>query len=74
MPAARSDGYVHVAVNGDTFDTIAFSAYRDDRSASTIIRANPEYADVIRFEGGERVFVPYISGVETPETLAPWRR
>ena len=47
---------------GDTFDELALQVYNNEKMASEIITANPDYADVIIFDEEA-----------TPETLAPWR-
>ena len=36
----------YVAQGGDTFDSIALVAYNEERTASTIIEANPDLSDV----------------------------
>lgn len=64
----------YVAVQGDTFDMLALQAYGEERMAHVISRANPEYMPVLVFEGGERLRIPVVDKVETPETLPPWRR
>ena len=42
--------------------------------AHIIAKANREYVGVLLFEGGERLRIPIVEKVETPETLPPWRR
>ena len=42
--------------------------------AHYIIQANPDYADVLIFEGGEKLRIPTLESVESPDTLPPWRR
>lgn len=69
-----SDHYTHVAVANDTWDTIAYAAYGEERMASSLIQANPRLGDVVVFEGGEEVRVPYVTSVATPSSLPPWRR
>lgn len=64
----------YTAAGGDTFDSIALAAYDEERMASVIIAANPDFADLLIFEGGEKVQIPVLSGVKTPDTLPPWRR
>jgi len=59
---------------GDTFDAIALRVYHEERMSSFIIGTNPDYCDVLMFEGGETLRIPVIETVETPETLPPWRR
>lgn len=66
--------YMHTARAGETWDSIAFDAYLEEREASTIIKANIDMAHVVRFEGGEKVRVPVIEKVYTAATLPPWRK
>lgn len=66
--------YIHTARAGETWDEIAYSAYLEEREASLILKANIDLADVVTFEGGEKIKVPIIDKVETPKTLPPWRR
>lgn len=71
----RIVGYIeYVASGGDTFDSIALTAYSEERMASTIMLANPDLCDVLIFEGGELVQIPIVDSVTTPDTLPPWRR
>ena len=71
----RTVGYIeYTAQGGDTFDSIALSAYNEERMATTIIIANPDLSDVLIFEGGELVRIPIVETVITPDTLPPWRR
>lgn len=71
----RIVGYIkYTARGGDTFDSIALSAYNEERMASTIIAENPDYCDVLIFEGGEVLQIPIVEDVTTPDTLPPWRR
>lgn len=71
----RTAGYIdYIAQGGDTFDSIALAAYNEERMATTIITANPDLCDVLIFEGGERVQIPVVETVSTPDTLPPWRR
>lgn len=71
----RTVGYIeYTAQGGDTFDSIALSAYNEERMATTIITANPDLSDVLIFEGGELVQIPIVETVITPDTLPPWRR
>ena len=64
----------HVTVEGDTFDGLALIYYYDEKLASAIIQANPDYCDVLIFEAGVILIIPDVSSVTMPETLPPWRR
>lgn len=65
---------IHITVDGDTFDTLALRYYNDEKLASDIIQANPDYGDVLIFENGIALVIPEVSTVTPPETLPPWRR
>lgn len=64
----------HTTVEGDTFDSLALQYYDDEKMASTIIQANPDYCDTLIFEAGITLTIPAVSTVALPETLPPWRR
>lgn len=64
----------HITVEGDTFDSVALLYYNDEKLASAIIQANPDYCDTLIFEAGITLNIPAVSTVALPETLPPWRR
>lgn len=64
----------YTTVAGDTFDLLALEFYDDEKSASAIIQANPDYCDVLIFEAGVVLSIPDEASVALPETLPPWRR
>lgn len=64
----------YTAKAGDTWDAIAFTAYKVERMSHHIIQANPRYIDVLTFDGGEQLKIPIVDTIETPKTLPPWRR
>ena len=47
--------------------------YNDERLAHYIIEYNPDYCDVIVFEGGVQLKLPVVEEAETSETVPPWR-
>ena len=63
---------LYEAVAGDTWDSIAFEFYTDERKASLLIQENREYADVLIFEGGELLYIPVLEEEEAGGT-PPWR-
>lgn len=68
-------GYIeYMAKANDAFDLLALRAYGDDKLASYIIEANPDYSDVITFEGGEALKIPIVEDPEVSEAVAPWKR
>lgn len=56
----------------DTFDKIAYELYGDEKIASYIIDANPEYANVVIFSAGVSLYLPKLERVET-STLPQWK-
>ena len=64
----------YITIEGDTFDALALRFYNDEKLASTIIQANPDYCDVLIFEAGISLSIPDEANVALPETLPPWRR
>ena len=58
---------------GDTFDELALQVYNNEKMASEIITANPDYADVIIFDEEVTLRIPVFDETATPETLAPSR-
>jgi len=66
----------YVAMPGESFDAIALSAYDDEKLASLIIDANPQYCDALIFEGGEKLLLPVVdlAEVQSAAALPPWRR
>ena len=65
---------IYKTIEGDTFDLLALAFYNDEKLASTIIQANPDYCDTLIFEAGVSLFIPDAATVAYPETLPPWRR
>lgn len=66
--------FEYIAKAGETWDSIAFKAYKAERMAHYVIQANPKYIKTLIFEGGEALKIPILNEVETPKTLPPWRR
>ena len=65
---------IHITAEGDTFDALALEYYNDEKLASTIIQANPDYCDTLIFDAGVSLVIPEAYAVTYPETLPPWRR
>ena len=65
--------YEYTTQDCDTFDLLALDMYNDERLAHYIIEYNPDYADVIVFEGGVQLKLPVVEEAETSETVPPWR-
>lgn len=65
---------VHITAEGDTFDLLALEYYDDEKQASAIMAANPEYYSTLVFEAGVVLIIPPVSTLIMPEPLPPWRR
>ena len=63
----------YVTMHGDTFDMLALDAYNNEFLAVEIIRANPQYADVLIFDAGVTLQIPMLTE-QAAETLPPWKR
>ena len=66
--------YKYTTKEGDTFDMIALNFYDEEKMATTIIEANPDYSDVIIFDADGELIIPIVEDVDGIETTPPWRR
>lgn len=66
--------YKYTTKEGDMFDMIALNFYNEEKMATTIIEANPDYADVVIFDAGIELIIPIVQDTEGIETKPPWRR
>ena len=66
--------YKYTTKEGDTFDMIALNFYDEEKMATTIIEANPDYSDVIIFDADVELIIPTAEDVDGLETTPPWRR
>ena len=66
--------YTYTTKEGDFFDLLALRYYDEEKMAHHIIQANPDYADVIIFDGGIKLVIPVVEETESTELKAPWRR
>lgn len=74
MTLKQTGSFEYITQQGDQFDALSLSAYNEERMASRIIQANPDYADVLIFDAGIRLVIPTFERIVTSETLPPWRR
>lgn len=68
------DYYYMIADKYDTFDLLAFREYGDETLASLLAEENPDFANVLIFQGGEELRFPELSIQEVEESLPPWRQ
>ena len=48
--------------------------HNDLQQVKDIISKNPDYSDILIFEGGENLLIPKVDDAETEEAVAPWKR
>ena len=63
--------YIYTCAGGETFDSVAADIWRDEKYASELMCANPEYSTTTVFMGGERLYVPQVDIPEESETVSP---
>ena len=66
--------YKYTTKEGDTFNIITLNFYDEEKMATTIIEANPDYSDVIIFDADVELIIPIVEDVDGIETTPPWRR
>lgn len=64
---------IYTCSQGDTFDSIAFKAYSDEFLFTQIMEANRQFADVVIFDGGERVTIPDMVLIDNTIVSTPWQ-
>lgn len=71
--------YVYLCAGGETFDSVAHSIWGDEKYASELMCANPEYSTTDVFLGGEQLYVPVVNLPSEDEIAAaepekaPWK-
>ncbi|UHA74459.1 tail protein X [Paenibacillus sp. 481] len=63
----------YVTIQGDTWDIVAHRMYGDERKMTLLMNANPDYAHIVVFGSGVKLFVPD-APIESADTLPPWKR
>lgn len=74
MPKRIAAYKLYTTSEGDTFDMLALAQYKDEKTASEIIRFNPDHAGVLVFEANVKLRIPIFDGSDAPATLPPWRQ
>lgn len=65
---------IYVTNVGDTFDSIAYLKFGSEEYMTEIIKANPQYAGIIRFGFGTELEIPDIDAVSNTTALPSWRK
>lgn len=70
-----SRALLHVTVQGDRWDLLAWRYYRDPLAYEQIIDANPDVPIAPVLPGGLQLTIPVLTTVDTlTEDLPPWKR
>ena len=70
---------VFTCANGDSWDWLALAFFGDEKYATDLMNANPEYCGKMVFTGGEVIYVPALTIPEDSDeaalanTAAPWK-
>ena len=70
---------VFTCANGDSWDWLALAFFGDEKYATDLMNANPEYCGKMVFTGGEVIYVPALTTPEDSDeaalanTVAPWK-
>lgn len=62
----------YITKSGDTFDSISFFMYGNEKYSSEIMKANPDLIKTIVFDAEIEVKIPEID-LEAESTLPPWK-
>jgi len=75
--AMNAAGYLtHIAMEGETWDALAYRYYGDAARYVPIVDANPHVPLVAALPAGVRLIIPLLpaASTESSEALPPWMR
>lgn len=64
----------YVTIQGDMWDSIAYSQLGDSRFADALMAANTDYRDVYVFSAGVRLVIPDVETTKINDRLPPWKQ
>jgi len=64
---------IYTTTQGDTWDIIALKVYGDEKYMGNLLKANPQYIDIMYFSAGVEIICPDIKE-EIVNNLPPWKR
>ena len=63
----------YIVPQGQMWDMISTDFYGTPFYIADLVNCNPQYADILIFEGGEALDIPILEE-RTPDSLPPWKR
>jgi len=64
----------YTTIQGDTWDMIAYRLWGRELLCDRLMRANPEWLEVVVFGPGVVLTVPEIQNARPREPAAPWQK
>lgn len=64
----------YTTVQGDMWDSIAYSQMGDAKYADRLMRANTEYRQTYIFTSGIKLNIPDINNMVSSDDLPPWKK
>ncbi len=65
---------IYTTVQGDMWDSIAYSQLGSTTHTDSLIAANPAYRNIYSFPAGVQLILPDLDDVrQQPSTLPPWK-
>lgn len=64
---------IYTCSQGDTWDSVAFKVYNNEFLFPQIMDANRPFADMVMFEGGEKITIPDKVYIENNLVSTPWQ-
>ena len=64
----------YTTVQGDMWDSIAYSQLGDVKYTGALMLANTQYRDVYIFSAGVKLIIPDVETVITGDNLPPWKQ
>ena len=71
MAATTVNTSVYTTVGGDMFDDISYRIYKSERFAPALMRVNPAYFGVVKFDAGIVLNVPAVASSQNISKV-PW--
>lgn len=65
---------IYTTTAGETWASVAFRLWADEFGMDALIAANPLYARLLVFEGGERLSIPNRTDETLTAHMPPWRQ